>query len=78
MGAKAAWVQAKQAESIWRDVRAYDADDLDAWLQQAPAVGSWLARGIDKYPPNVTSIDDAWNEFTSTTKPQVAQPRKAE
>ena len=67
--AKAAWVQAKHAEGIWRDVRAYDADDLDAWLQQAPGVGAWLARRIDKYPPNVTSLDDVWNEFTSTTKP---------
>ena len=37
--------------------------------KQAPGVGAWLARRIDKYPPNVTSLDDVWNEFTSTTKP---------
>lgn len=69
---KAAWIQAKRAEGTWRDVRAYDADDLELWLQQSPAVGAWLARKIDKYPENVTSLDDVWNEFTSSTKPPVS------
>ena len=66
---KTAWVQEKQAEGVWREVRAYDADDLDPWLLQAPAVGAWLARRIDKYPAHVTSLDDVWNEFASTTNP---------
>lgn len=66
---KAAWVQEKQAAGGWREVRAYDADDLEAWLLQAPGVGAWLARRIDKYPVHVTSLDDVWNEFASTTSP---------
>jgi hypothetical protein len=66
---KAAWVQAKLGEGVWREVRAHDADDLEPWIEHAPGVGAWLARKIDKYPPNVTSIDAVWNEFASTTNP---------
>src|SRR5207249_2268337 len=66
---KTTWAQEKQADGIWREVRAYDADDLEAWLVQAPAVGAWLARQMDKYPPHVSSLDDFWNEFISTTNP---------
>jgi hypothetical protein len=73
---KAGWVQAKQAEGIWREVRAYDADDLEAWLLQAPGVGAWLARKIDKYPPSVTSLDDIWNEFASTDQPPIDHRRR--
>jgi hypothetical protein len=66
---KAAWVHEKQAEGVWREVWAYDADDLEAWLQQAPGVSAWLARRIDKYPTHISSLDDFWNEFASTTNP---------
>lgn len=66
---KTAWAREKIATGTWRDVRVYDADDLEAWLMQAPAVGAWLARQIDKYPPHVHSLDDFWNEFINSTNP---------
>lgn len=66
---KTAWAQERRAEGVWRDVRVYDADDLEAWLLQAPGVGAWLARQIGKYPPHVSSLEDFWNEFASTTNP---------
>jgi len=66
-GGKTAWAQERQAEGVWREVRVYDADDLEAWLMQAPGVGAWLARQIGKYPPHVSSLEDFWNEFASTT-----------
>ena len=37
---KTAWVAAKQAKRLWKDVRAYDASDLEQWLEQSlPASG---------------------------------------
>jgi hypothetical protein len=68
-GGKTTWAQQRQAEGVWRDVRVYDADDLEAWLIQAPGIGAWLARQIGKYPPHVSSLEDFWNEFVSTTNP---------
>ena len=37
-GSKDEWAAARQGEGVWREVRAYDADDLEAWLELAPAV----------------------------------------
>ena len=31
-GRKDEWAVARRREGVWRDVRAYDADDLEAWL----------------------------------------------
>ena len=66
---KTTWTQEHQAIERWREVRAYDADDLEAWLMQAPGVGAWLAVVMNKYPDHVTSIDDYWQEFIHGTNP---------
>jgi len=66
---KEKWEDEKKKENFWRDVRVYDARDLEEWLEQAPAVGAWLARDIGKYPENVLSLEDWWNEWSKTTKP---------
>ena len=68
--AKENWVAAKKATGAWADVRAYDADDLEQWLERAPAVGAWLARILRKYPAGVLSIDDYWAEYTLATNPR--------
>ena len=67
--AKEDWVTKKKATGAWRDVRAYDADDLEQWLELAPAVGAWLARVLRKYPAGVLSIDDYWTEYSVATNP---------
>jgi hypothetical protein len=65
------WIREKKEDNIWRDVRAYDARDLEEWLTQAPAVGEWLAKHIGKYPENVLSLADWWNEWSSATSPSL-------
>jgi hypothetical protein len=66
---KIVWMQERQAKGQWQEVRAYDADDLEGWLMQAPSVGAWLAVRMNKYPPHVWSIDDYWHEFIHATNP---------
>ena len=39
---KEKWATEKRQEGIWKDVRAYDADDIETWLEQAPAVDIWF------------------------------------
>ncbi|MCD6407798.1 XRE family transcriptional regulator, partial [bacterium] len=64
------WVTEKKEEKFWRDVRVYDARDLEEWLEQAPAVGAWLAKHIGKYPQqNVYSLEEWWNEWSKVTHP---------
>ena len=52
--------------------KALDASDLVAWLDQAPAVGSWFARLIGKLPDaGVTSLDEWWENWASVTQPKI-------
>lgn len=48
--AKDDWAAAKQATGDWANVYALDADHLEQWLEQAPAVGAWLAENSANTP----------------------------
>lgn len=65
---KAQWVAARQAEGIWRQVRAYDANDLVHWLERAPAVGMWLATRLRKRVEGTRDLDAVWDEWSLATK----------
>ena len=69
---KKAWANNCRQEGHWSDVRALDADDLAAWLEQAPAVAGWFAREIGKLPETgVIPLDEWWEEWSSVTRPQI-------
>jgi hypothetical protein len=63
------WVNKKRKEGFWKDVKVYDARDLEEWIEQAPAVGVWLARHLGKYPENILSLGDWWYEWSQITRP---------
>jgi hypothetical protein len=43
---KRAWREARQAEGEWREVRAFDASDLEAWLEASLATSIWFSEQI--------------------------------
>ncbi len=65
---KDAWKKARQDEDIWREVRAYDADDLVHWIEQTPAVGLWLAIRLGKRPDGTRELDEVWEEWSLATQ----------
>lgn len=68
--AKDSWTQTRRMAGPWRNVLAYDADDLVHWLEEAPAVGLWLARRLGKRPDGVRELEDIWQEWSrATTSP---------
>jgi hypothetical protein len=68
-GGKGKWVEARRAEGFWRDVRAYDADDLAAWLERAPGVHLWLSILTGKHPEGATDISSFWDDWAEATNP---------
>lgn len=58
---KVKWAADAKRDSNWNDVRAFDADDLATWLEQAPAVHAWVSAEIGKLPRGVRSLDEAWS-----------------
>lgn len=66
--AKDEWARARQDEGVWRDIRAYDADDLVHWIEQTPAVGLWLATRLGKRPPGTHELEAFWREWSLATQ----------
>ena len=62
------WVAEKKQEGIWKDIKVYDAQTLEEWIEEAPAVGRWLAQHLRIIPSEgIQSAEDFWTEWRSGT-----------
>lgn len=68
---KEKWAAARRVSGAWKDVRAYDADDLAQWLEQSPATQIWFAEQIGKPTNFVKSLGQAWNEWSLACDPAI-------
>lgn len=59
----------RQAAGQFRDVRAYNVDILEEWLEQAPATTVWLREILDLPVDGVSSIADVWQRWLNSTQP---------
>ena len=66
---KEKWAASRKASGAWKDVRAYDADDLAQWLEQSPATQIWFAEQIGIPTDGVKSLDQAWEEWSLACQP---------
>lgn len=66
---KEKWADEKIRQGRWRDVRVYDADDLAAWLEDAPAVHTWLSIKIGKIPHGTRDLQSYWKIWSKATSP---------
>lgn len=65
---KDAWQREAQAESHWRSVRAYDADDLASWLEAAGGVRLWFAESLGLSGPGIASVGTVWDTWRKQTR----------
>lgn len=66
------WATNKQAEGIWREVRVYDADDLETWLEFAPGVHIWLSTISGKHPEGAGDLRTYWEGWAGATDPSMS------
>lgn len=66
------WVAAAQAKNLWKDVRAYDATDIEQWLEQSLAGQAWIANETDIPAQNVRSLDKCWHDWADVTVPSLS------
>lgn len=69
---KDAWVNEKTRDRLWAKMRVYDADDLEQWLEIAPAVHVWLALRIGQLPEGVRDLGHFWEDWISATEPKLS------
>ncbi|MBB52512.1 MAG: addiction module antidote protein, HigA family [Pseudomonadales bacterium] len=66
---KGAWVVSKQALKQWKDVRAYDASDLEQWLEQSLPGQAWFASETHIPAQDVRSLDKCWADWADVSSP---------
>lgn len=68
---KAAWLKAKRRAKQWAEVRAYDADDLEQWLEQNPAVALQFAEELGLVGQGVESVAKYWENWSQQSNPPI-------
>jgi hypothetical protein len=53
-------------------VRVHDADDLETWLELAPAVHAWISRLLGKDPEDAQALDTFWMDWREATEPPLS------
>jgi hypothetical protein len=62
------WAAERRTEKFWADVRAYDADSLEQWLELSPAAASWLSQLLG-HSGDVQALEDFFAEWSLRTSP---------
>ena len=71
--AKDKWAKEKEALGEWESVRAYDASDLEQWLEQSIQAQAWMAEQIGLPAKGAHSLDEQWQKWSSVTDPETRQ-----
>jgi hypothetical protein len=69
---KARWLAAKRDAGGWAEVRAYDADDLEQWLEQSPAVALQFAEDLGQTGQGVESVEKYWQNWSQQSDPSIS------
>lgn len=69
---KRGWAAAKSDEGRWKDVRVYDADDLEQWLEQSIPATAWMVDELGLLRQGVQTLDGFWREWAELSCPPIA------
>jgi addiction module HigA family antidote len=69
---KEKWIKEKRALGDWSSVRAYDAGDLEQWLEQSIPVQGWFAEQTGAPADGVHSLEEQWQVWASVTDPELS------
>lgn len=66
---KDVWAEKKAALGEWKAIKAFDASDLEQWLEQSVAAQCWFAAQIGFASNELLSLDQCWTRWASATTP---------
>ena len=72
---KMRWVEEKEASGDgWKAVRAYDASDLEQWLEDAIATQLWFAERCLEFPvEGIKTLDRCWCDWSRVSHPSMSR-----
>ena len=69
---KKAWLKKKRQAKKWAAVRAYDADDIEQWLEQNAAVALEFGEQLGLIGQGVESLTKQWEGWSQQSNPQIS------
>ncbi len=66
---KKVWEKEKNDLKLWKEVRAYDSDTLEQWLEQSLPGQAWFANETNIPANHVRSLDKSWDDWAEITSP---------
>ncbi len=70
---KKEWEIKKKNLSEFKDVRVYDSNDLEQWIEQSFQTQIWFAELLGLYDDKILSLDQYWHRWASCTKPELGK-----
>ena len=68
------WAKEKEAAGDgWKAVRAYDASDLEQWLDESVAVPVWLAEELPMPIEGVKTLEACWKDWAQASTPAMTK-----
>ncbi|WP_164515130.1 helix-turn-helix transcriptional regulator [Paenibacillus lentus] len=69
--AKIKWETEKNATGEWKNVRVFDANDLEQWLEQSVPAQIWLAEQLNLTTSGYETLNQAWNRWANASDPHL-------
>lgn len=66
------WEKSRRNEKKWKDVRVYDASNLEEWLEQSIPGQAWFANETGISSDGVRSLEACWQEWIIDTEPELS------
>ena len=66
------WTEEKVALGHWKDVRAYDASDLEQWLEQSASTQIWFAERLGLSDEGYRSLEQCWSKWAAVCEPELS------
>ena len=70
---KDSWTKGKKARDEWKDVRAFDASDLEQWLEQSIPAQTRMREFQGGAGQQVTTLGQIWLEWAAITEPELPE-----
>ena len=69
---KTVWAGEKARLGVWNAVRAYDASDLEQWIEQSVPVQIWFAERLGRPVDGYRSLSRFWTGWASAAEPALS------
>ncbi|WP_221569298.1 HigA family addiction module antitoxin [Alkalihalobacillus sp. TS-13] len=68
---KTEWEEQKNKAGDWKAVRAFDASDLEQWLEQSVPAQIWLAEQLAQPVRGYETLETAWSRWANVSEPRL-------